>query len=321
MRGRVVNRTRTALLCRMWLIEVAPLATSSTSVPFQLDDFAAFDRAIAEIAGDGVHCIVEAPALPRPKRTRTLSIIALASTVAGVLALGAAMLFRGAVPQVDGRALQGRQIAGHAGSIAAQIPRPMPSHAKRQAYVEGIWVTPAVAEPGQKVDVAYSAAGDRGYVRLLGTDGTIWRQLPFSHAGRAEFVVPPVTSLHEMRVLLHVSRGRMIAQAMAGLAVATGSPSPGPVPSDQNGVFTPLESTVQSGGIIHLRILAPHSGMTIALMDPQSHEVATVDAGGQSDVVTLRAPTVTLATAYTLVASFSDGYGQESVIAPITILP
>jgi hypothetical protein len=394
---RVINRTRSALLCRTWiisqtgdallahpvLVEVGPLATSTTSVPFQLGGLADFDRAIAEIAGDGVHCIVEAPAPPRSKRTRVLGTVALASTVAGAVALGSAMLLRGAVPQIaafavppeavagttiraqydalgagslsysvdapDGRELQGGKLVDRSGSIPIRIPKSrdiaaytlqmtmngalgtatstrvltaLGPHARRRACIDGIWVSPGVAEPGQKVDVAYSATGDRGYVRLLGTDGTIWRQLPFSRDGRAQFVIPPVASLHEMRVLLHVARGPTVAQSMAGLAVATAAPSAPPAaPPDQNGVFQVIESTVHSGGPIDLRILAPHSGMSIALMDLQSHEVARADVGLHDDVVTLRAPTVAVATPYTLVASFSDGYGQESVIAPITILP
>src|SRR5215469_16711381 len=78
---RVVNRTRSALVCRTWvmsrrgdamlahpvLIEVAPLSATATQVPVWAADFASFERAIAEIVGDGVHCIVEAPAPVRRK--------------------------------------------------------------------------------------------------------------------------------------------------------------------------------------------------------------------------------------------------------------
>jgi hypothetical protein len=61
--------------------------------------------------------------------------------------------------------------------------------------------------------------------------------------------------------------------------------------------------------------------MRIALTDAQAHEVTALAVGAEADVVTLRAPTVTAATQYTIVASFTDGFGQESVVQPVTVAP
>jgi len=409
---RVVNRTKAVLVCRTWVVsregdamlaypvsfEVEPLSTSATQVPVWSKDFPSFDRALAEVAGDGVHCLVEAAVPPRRQPRLTYARLAAACLMAGTLALGSAAALRSALPRIgafavppetlagttvsadyeaggigrlsysvtapDGRELQGGDLADRSGTVRVAVPvsqdagaytlqmvlagplgtaketRVLNALAARgpgSAAIENVSVTPAVAQPGQKIDIAYAADGDGGYVRLLGADGTIWAQQPFSHGGQTQLVVPPVSSLHEMRVLVHVNRGRSSAQSMTGLAVAAPPARPPeadaavPVASDdesgagasadQNGTFEVLTSTVTSGGTIRIRILSPRNGMRIALNDSQSREVTGRNVGAEADVVTLVAPAVTIPTRYTVVATFTDGFGEESVVAPVTVVP
>jgi hypothetical protein len=192
------------------------------------------------------------------------------------------------------------------------------------ARVDDIFVHPVVAKPGQSVDVAYSAAADGGYVRLVGSDGSIWAQKPFSSTGETRLLIPPVSDAREMRIVLHVTKGSSVAQSMAGVLVTNGLDSP-PVTAvtgpDANGTFEVTQRTVKSGEPISVRILSPRNGMRIALTDATAHEVSGTDVAADADVVTLRAPTVLLPTQYTVVATFTDGLGQESIIQPVTILP
>ena len=78
---------------------------------------------------------------------------------------------------------------------------------------------------------------------------------------------------------------------------------------------------MRSGNPIKIRILSPRNGMRFSLTDSQSHELAHLDAGTDADVVTLPAPAVSVPTRYVVVASFTDGFGQESIVQPVTILP
>lgn len=78
---------------------------------------------------------------------------------------------------------------------------------------------------------------------------------------------------------------------------------------------------MKSGATIRVHVLSPRNGMRIALMDGQSHEVTGLDVAADADTITLQAPTVTAATRYTVVASFTDGFGQESIVEPITVEP
>jgi hypothetical protein len=409
---RVVNRTASTLVCRTWVIshsgeavlaypvlfEVEPLATGAMQVPVWPGDFASFDRAIAEVVGEGVHCIVEAAAPRFKKRIPLPFMVAGASLAVGVLSLVASLVLHAAMPRIaalavapetlpgttvqaeydvnglgrlsyvltapDGRRLQGSSLTDRSGAIPISIPAssqpgaytlqlamegplgsvtqarvlsaiaPKPRSA---AEIENISVRPVVVKPGERIDVAYSANAESGYLRLVDGGGTIWAQKPFLRNGQTQFLVPQAPSARALRVLLHVTKGNSSAQSIAGIVVADSAKAPAlngvQVAGDDdpsaaaatdagaNGTFEVLTRTVRGGQAIRVHILSPRNGMRVALTDPQSHEVAGTDVGAEADVVTLRAPSVAVATRYTVVATFTDGFGQESIVQPVTILP
>lgn len=411
---RVVNRTQSTLICRTWVIErgggaalaypalfeIAPLSTSAMHVPVWPRDFGSFDRAIAEIAGEGVQCIVEAPAPVRVRPETLFTRLAAAAVAVGLVALGLAGALNAAMPRIaafavppeglagttvraeyntsgagtltysvlapDGRRIQGGAVNDRSGVLAIPLPTtdaaggytvqmsmagPLGTATETRvlnavaggaasAQIGGISVSPLVAKPGQTVNVAYSASGDGGYVRLLGGDGTIWQQQPFSRSGQTQLVVPPVTSSQQMKVLLHVSKGHSATQSVAGLLVVPtaaavrpvdssailgdddpGAGSAGAADSSANATFALATATVKSGATIHVHLLSPRNGMRIALTDGQSREVAGMNVGSDSSDVTLTAPVVAAPTRYTVVATFTDGFGQESVVEPLTVVP
>ncbi len=407
---RVINRTQSALVCRTWVIsrygdamlaypalfEVAPFSSGVTQIPLWPRDFLSFDRALAEIVGNGVHCIVEAAAPEIQKPLRSYVLLAAASLLTLVLGMAALATLGAARPRItafvvppetlagttvqaeygasgagrlayavaapDGRRLQGGPLAVRSGSISIGIPPSATPAAYtlqlalsgplgiatevrvlnalvpriRGAQIDDISVHPVVAKPGQTVDVSYRAAAQAGYVRLLDSDGTIWAQKPFSRNGLTEFIVPAAPNARELRVLLHVSKGNSIAQSMAGIVVANQSAPAATGDSqiagddatatvgtgaDENGTFEVLNRTVKSGNPIRVRIISPRNGMRIALNDAQSREVTAMNVGADANVITMRAPAVRVAARYTVVAGFTDGFGQESVVQTVTILP
>ena len=405
---RVINQTAYGLVCRTWaisrtgeatlasvgVVEIAPRATLETLVPVPAHQYESFVRAIAEVAGEGVHCLVEAPAPVRKKRS--LYGWSLASLAGGFIAIVAAVGVDTALPRInafavpseavagstiraeyvasgagslsysvlapDGRQLQGGPLSARSGAIPISVPsgadpgayavqivmqdtlgratetRVLNGVVARQrsgAQIEDISVDPVVVRPGERLNVAYQATGDRGYVRLTGADGTIWAQAPFSRTGAAEFVVPPIGGGQELRVRLHVTKGRSTAESVAGAVIAptvaraavpaaaglAAADDDAAAAGDANSVFKITSTTVHAGNNVEVKILAPRNGMRISLMDLQSHEVAGVQTDGQSDVVTLRAPSVGAPTRYVVEADFTDGFGQESIVEPITIVP
>ena len=407
---RIINYTRSLLICRTFVIardgeatlahpmlcEVQPLATTITQVPMWPRDYASFERAIAEVSGEGVHCLVEAPApfARKPDRGRTL---AAASLLAGFVALGTAGVLRAAMPRIDalavppealsgttsrrygaggagnlsylvlapdGRQTQGGALGDRSGSIAIALPAssqpggytvrvamdgPLGRASERRvinavsgvrgrARINDISVNPIVARPGQAVNVAYSAAADGGDARLVGGDGTIWAQEPFSSGGQTRLIVPPVAPGSELRVLLHVTKKGTTAQSVAGLVVGEArtrgscrciAPSRRRRRSERGaserkrrrerhlrgGYEGRAERRLDSG-----EDFLPRNGMRISLMDLQSHEVTGVDAGTAADVVTLRAPTVSVATRYIVEAALPTA-SVGNIVAPVTVQP
>jgi hypothetical protein len=403
---RVVNESSSALICRIWIVtknagsmlahpvsfEIAAFSTIATQVPVRSRDFDSFQHALAEVAGENVHCIVESaplPAMPRRGVGFTVAaysaaaLLALTAAFTGVTALRSAMphIAAFAVPPMalsgstiqaeyeasgagrlayrvtapDGHLLQGGTLSARAGAIPVAIPASSDSGAYTMqmtmqgplgdvkevrvlnavaskpsagAHIGSVQVTPVVAKPGQPIDVAYAASGDSGYIRLTSTDGTIWAQKPFSSAGAASFIVPAVAHTDEMRVVLHVTKGRSTAESSAGFVVA-GAPAARAIPSagdddastsGANGTFAVMTPNVPSGGTVRLNILSPRDHMHLALVDG-STEVRSVDVGSNAGIVTLTAPAVKVPTKYTVVADFTDGFGQESIVEPVTVHP
>ncbi len=411
---RIVNRSQTALVCRTLVIsrngeamlaypvlfEIQPFSTTTTDVPVWPADFHSFDRALAEVVGDGVHCIVEAAA-PAVNRVHAAHVAMGAATVAlGSIAVAAVAFLSVAMPRIgalaapptalsgttvqaeydasgigklsylvlapDGHSVAGGPLADRSGSILVPISASSDSGAytvqmqmqgplgtakesrvvnaqparDRSAQISDITVTPVVAKPDSVIRVAYSASGDDGYVRLVGTDGTIWAQEPYSRSGVTHFTAPALPNMREMRVLLHVTKGRSAAESSAGVVVGS-APAPAAAPaqdqvqvagddssgaavgadSGANGTFEVLSRTIASGAPVRVHVLSPRNDMRISLYDTQSHEVTGVDVGSDADTVSLTAPAVQVPTRYTVVASFTDGFGQESIVAPITVVP
>jgi hypothetical protein len=61
--------------------------------------------------------------------------------------------------------------------------------------------------------------------------------------------------------------------------------------------------------------------MVVTLTDMQSKEISTKPIGVDQDTVDIGVPRVSVATRYAVVMNFQDGFGQESVVQPITVTP
>jgi hypothetical protein len=411
---RVMNSSASAVICRIWAIdehgvaslgyplpiEVEPFSVKSADIAIYPNDYLSFERAIAEVLGDGIHCIVEAAAPVR--RKRGISPIIAASGFATALLTACTFMLFLSIPRISafaapptattGTSVDAEYSASGFGRLSYDVEAPDGSHvqdgvldqhsgtlpiaiaaseqpgaytlrltmegplgtdktvrvlnaippkvvSRGGAQISDIAVHPAVAAPGDTVTVSYAAAATTGYVQLMDSDGAVWLQKPFARNGMTQFVVPPVKRSREMRVLLHVMKAHSAAESSAGFLVsvpnhlvaassasdASASDPIAPVASaptdEQNGTFQLTTNKVASGSSIHVQIISPRNGMRISLMDTQSHEITGVDIGSDADSVTLEAPVVKLATRYIVQASFVDGFGQESVVEPITVSP
>jgi hypothetical protein len=61
--------------------------------------------------------------------------------------------------------------------------------------------------------------------------------------------------------------------------------------------------------------------MQIALINDQGEELQRLDVARGEDRLQLTAPTVNAPTKMVVLATFAHGFGQDSVVAPVTIRP
>ena len=212
--------------------------------------------------------------------------------------------------------------------VVNAVPPPKPKIVVSSgAQISNIEVDPIVAHPGDLIHIKYSASASDGYVRLLDSQGTIWSQFRSSRDGSTWMRVPLFDTDREMRVLLHVKRGTSVAQSSAGLIVIASKDelnsdsAPSKDTGAENGIFSIASTKVRSGGTIKIHVLTPRDGLRIALTDTASNEISGVEVGLDQDVIYLHAPSVQVAGRYVIVASFRDGFGEESVVAPVVVAP
>ncbi|MGH7729202.1 MAG: hypothetical protein ACREM2_10510, partial [Vulcanimicrobiaceae bacterium] len=75
------------------------------------------------------------------------------------------------------------------------------------------------------------------------------------------------------------------------------------------------------GPAIVVRILHPVADLRLALTSVDGNAVSIVDVPPDQRSATLPAPSVSAPTRYDVVATYRDGFGQETVIRPVVVRP
>jgi hypothetical protein len=351
---RILNNSMTALDCRVWALtqngetllaypppfEIGPYSVESREVPVILDEFDKFERAVAEITGDGVHLVVETVAPTAKKKGRPLltSLVAglcLCVTTLGATAFGLSLpriqalaapplVASGTVVDAEyaasgvgrltyvvqapnGEALQQGTLAAHSGSI----PIPIPASLQSSAYTLQLTMQ--------------GPLGTDKEVRVLNAQPpeVVYRKSAQSSGVAVDPLVAKIIAAMK-NAKLFVAAPVKTTTAPQSTVVSDDVQDPAP-PADTNtsanGVFAIASPKIKSGGAIHMRILSPRNGMVVTLTDMQSKEISTKPIGVDQDTVDIGVPRVSVATRYAVVMNFQDGFGQESVVQPITVTP
>ena len=150
--------------------EVGPLSTSETRVPVWPGDFASFDGAVAEIVGEGVRCIVEAPAPAVRKAASSYALVAAASLLFGLLAIAAAAALGGLLPRISAFAVPPMALAGTTvraeygasglGKLSYTVAAPDGRSMQGGALAEQLWIDPDCPSGGEGSGRVHAAHGD-----------------------------------------------------------------------------------------------------------------------------------------------------------------
>ncbi|MDQ6932978.1 MAG: hypothetical protein M3160_07360 [Candidatus Eremiobacteraeota bacterium] len=209
------------------------------------------------------------------------------------------------------------------------IPLPKPkivvALAPQTARISNLSATPSIVRAGEPVMVTYTASGAAGILQLIDSGGTIWGQAPYSKSGVTWFRVPAFPSNRELRVILRVRQNNSLAQSAIGLMLLgrsdDGAPKSSAPAAFGAGLFEVRPKSVIGGSQIAVKILQQRDNLRFTLLDTQAREIDSRSVARNQRALKMTTPHVSFASRYIVEATFTQGLSEESIVAPITILP
>jgi hypothetical protein len=203
--------------------------------------------------------------------------------------------------------------------------------------ITSLSVASTAVAPGMPVEVHYAARAEKGELLLLDDQGGVWDHTAFSNGGVSQLRAPSLPGERPFRVVLRVSGRGGKAESSVGVIVSpqaiafapnsvpAGPEAPAAAPSGlpglaENTVFR-APARVRGGEAFEVMILSYRSHLRLALIDGKGHTVRAADIRSGERGHTLTAPAVKGPTPYSLIATYGDGIGQETLVQSIEADP
>ncbi len=170
---------------------------------------------------------------------------------------------------------------------------------------------------GNRITVRYGYLAKSGLLRLLDAQDTVWAATPLAPGGVAQFMAPTVPHPQVMRVALHVEKDDTSADSVVGVTIVPATPAPVAFRALRGAPLQIIAQTLRPGMVIPLRVTKAVADLHLAFQDPHGLVIESFNVDG--DQATLHIPHDAQAGSYTLVISFADRNGQETVVVPIRI--
>lgn len=212
------------------------------------------------------------------------------------------------------------------GAIVPATPKPAPVAAPQ---ISELAVAPSAVHAGEKIMVQYATNAQAGDVWLIGADGRTWATAPLSPRGETALTVPQAAAGRDMRVIVHAKIGKQHAQSAVALSVLPDAVAAAPVPAPSAQVEQRTSSpqivlsaqVVTPGDNVTVRVSGMPGDVRVSLMDANGTTLqqgdTAVDAGG----VSFTAPSVSGVTTFYIVAAFSNGTMEQSVVRRMVVTP
>jgi hypothetical protein len=200
------------------------------------------------------------------------------------------------------------------------------------ASIEDLSVTPSPVVAGKTIAIRYATQAESGEVFLVDSFGMTWAHAPMSVTGSTQLSVPQAAAGKDMRVVLHVQRGKAHAESSVGVAVmpsqqtvaqTTTEPTAAPAATAQPAAAPTLtlsSQVVSPGDTVTASISGVHSDVRITLMSSGGATLAQGDAEDGTGV-TLNAPNVSTPTTFFVVATLTNGVAQQSIVKRLVVTP
>jgi hypothetical protein len=213
--------------------------------------------------------------------------------------------------------------------VAVRRPqRRAPSPVDSSTLIADLSVAPSPVRAGNLITVKYATQAQDGDVWLVGMDGRTWANAPLSTSGVTQLSVPQAAAGHDMRVVLHGRRGNAHAESSVGLSVL---PSQTPPPDAQAAAASqalPTQPTVtldsqvvSPGDNVIVRVSGTHGDVRIAVMTASGSTVEEGSVSAEDGAISITAPSVKSVTPFYVVATYTEGVSQQSIVRRLVVTP
>jgi hypothetical protein len=186
------------------------------------------------------------------------------------------------------------------------------------ANITNLSVDRSMVHSGDDIVVHYGFNADRGTLRLMDDADTVWAATNVSEPGNSKMHAPHVDHEENLRLALHVDRGATSADSQVGVVIAPATPKPETFRQITGAPVEISSQPIKSGDTIPFRVTRSVSDLHISLQDSMGLEVESFNVDGNQGA--LHAPQHVSNTKYTVVITFADRSGQETVVAPLIIV-
>lgn len=212
-------------------------------------------------------------------------------------------------------------------SIPAAAPKKKTASPAPVAAISELAVTPNPVKAGGTIDVRYAANAVSGTIWLLDNDGRAWAATPYDPSGHSSVVIPLSAAGRQLRVVVSAKRGATHAQSTVGLLVLpsgeTADTATAETPGQTASIHPQLRlsaSSVSSGQTIVARLTGVTGDVRVTMTNAAGKIVEQGDGTAEAGVA-IGAPAVGSATTYSIVATFSDGMSEQSLVRSVVVHP
>jgi hypothetical protein len=223
-------------------------------------------------------------------------------------------------------------------TILAVVPQTVPAPRSKVAapdaatLIGDLAVSPVPVRAGGMLKVKYTTQAQSGDVWLIGMDGRTWARAPLSQTGLTELSVPQPAAGHDMRIVLHAQRGALHAESSVGLTVlpsvavasggsAAGTPASTAPPAHSTPTLSLDSQVVSPGDNVIVRVSGTHGDVKIVVMNAAGSTVEQGSVSQEDGAISIAAPTVNAVTTFYVVATFTVGVSEQSIVRRLVVTP
>ncbi len=219
----------------------------------------------------------------------------------------------------------GRQSRTQNIAIAAASARKRQTAVAAAPRVSEFAVATPLVHAGGTMRLTYTTDARDGEIWLIDDTGRLWARAPITSYGETLLQVPQGAAGREMRAVLHARGKNQDTVAAVGVMVMPGAIVPtaqaADAPKAPNAGMSLSTQHAAPGDVVTVMIDGQHGDARISMADGSGDPVEQGDIPSDQNAVTITAPDVTKTTTYYVMASITQGVGEQTVVRKLVVTP